>query len=242
MVNVNAIEKLKGYLKGRQEALKTELMLAIKEKLSDKRFHERVGVEVIRVFNRLQGEFYGDNSYIESQDPAVLYSSNYADDILNEVAKNLTVSAESFLGGKALTLTILSDEFLGIGEELGPTDPAPPIKWAKYFLISGFKTNLIWISKENYAKLHPSGGTETLGRFGAGHIWRLYPREKTSFAKRLKRAGIKESLSQLTHPQSGKAGVGLEVFDEVFARINLETEIIRPAVTSAVSKVNWKYK
>lgn len=183
---------------------------------------------VMNVFLNWQGEYFDPSPIIGETDPTGF--DYWRGAIRREVKTNLEAHSNALKGTVSpynLVMTILSDEFLGIGEKLSPKDTSP-IKWAKYFVegpIHGSDV-LIWITPEIHQELSPKDGS-SLGRFGAGYLRRV--KQGTDLSKltaTFEKIGYK--LDDYIHPQTSLTARGSELAEAV-ASLPIESVIIKPA-------------
>lgn len=183
---------------------------------------------VSRVFMSWQAEYFDPSPIVAQTDPTGF--DFWKAEIRAEVEKNIKTQASLFKGRKApysLNLTILSDEFLGLGESLSPNETTP-IKWAKYF-IEGPEhgsTILVWITPEVHADIRPNSQSN-LGRFGAGYLIKANPgKDFSSLAARFNTQGY--SIDNYIHPQTNMSARGGEL-QEAVAALPIEQILIEPA-------------
>lgn len=222
-----------------EKKYKELFFLELKQRLSSENFVAYCIVPVLRVFITMQAEYFGDNVDVANEDPTHLMP-DYVPHIIAEIQEQLKASAATLdpVTG-TFRLTLLSDEFLGIGESVGKNPP--PIRWARFFMMGAFKENLIWVSNETAEKLkkHMSEGhaknfeTTNLGRFGVGHLW--YGGDNVKLGAWFERAGL--NIDDFVHPQSKKEG-NPDWFKGVVEGLDLNTHLYLPAKAAADSKIS----
>ena len=161
----------------------------------------------------LSGRYFGG-----VDDPTDPTNEIFQDPIRNEIKKNLE-NATIVSSGSSLTvsITLLSDEFLGIAT--GPDDKLDPtpMKWLYFIIYGNLENDLYWVPKDQAAKLSKGN---YLGRFGEGFLVK-----GKEYEGRFER-----------HPQSGQGGVP-DLFQSILTEAFVKSDIIDPAVEAAVAIV-----
>lgn len=181
-------------------------------------------VEIL--FNMVQGKlsFIGGayfNGVEDHTDP-----NNWVGYFRDEIAKNLK-EAEITVAGTSIkvTITLLSDEFLGIDTK-GPTDKhdPTPVRWLYYFIFGNLENDLYWVPKSEAHKLG-----KYLGRFSKGY---LLKRSEETIAELRESRGLKVEV----HPQSGGKSFP-NLFESILTDQLINEIIIEPAVQAATAIV-----
>jgi hypothetical protein len=228
---VNGIEKAKNQVENLSNRLELLYYKEVKRILKSEDLANFYITKVLRMFNGMQSEYFDGGA---EDDPTRFME--WTPLIEEEVRKELQKSAETVTKDGQLTLTVLSDEFLGIGESVSTDDPAP-IKWAAYFIQGSpesdliYTKSLIWYNKELASKSKKP--MSNLGRFGSGYLIKT----DSKFGKALVK---KYGEDAIRHPQSGKPA---KDWFEIYSVINPD-DIYRlvqvPARDYALKNVKWK--
>lgn len=209
-----------------------ELNMQLRNRIVHPDVIEQLTSLVISKISTLGGFFSGVPD--DKTDPTL---ERYSSVIRGEIEKNLSIAQSSVTVGSTIdfTITLLSDEFLGVdtGGPAGPTD-STEMRWLYYFVLGDLEDNLYWVPA---ASLNLSGVTgltaSHLGRFGTGL---LIQSTAASIAKK------NEQLSRLgaplikRHPQSGASGQP-DLFQSILTEPLIKTLIVNPALTEATVTV-----
>lgn len=213
---------------------------------------------VLKRFRIIQEGYF--NKGVGREDPTQPMAHEEA--IRLEVHTQLINSLGTLTNGGELSLTLLSDEFLGIyGGPSGPKD-ASPMKWIYYFMFTSFNTDLLWVSEDEHPKMSPvykainsqfgggkasrggrsSGAKDVssgghLGRFGDGYLLAVFPHEKALVSQVLGLLGM--NYASMLHPQSRKEG-NPDIFKNITASLkpDFEALVTIPAFQRASASLN----
>jgi len=228
---VKDLEKAKKGIRDLKRDLSRAYYQEVRRRLKSDQVHQFFTVKVMQMFQGMQEEYWGG----EAEDDPTRFL-NFSEIIQEEVKSQLTKSASSVTDSGEVTITVLSNEFLGIGENVGPGDSSP-IKWAAYFIQGSpessliYTKNLIWYNKE-LAKKSKNESISNLGRFGAGYLIRT----DSKYGKAL----VSKYGDAVIHPQSGKPPKDwFEIYnvinpDDIYSLIQL------PARDAALERVSFK--
>lgn len=189
---------------------------------------------VIDILFKMQGEYWGD-SLVSEQDKTNVANERYLNAVKVEVTQNFNAAAASLNQETGeFYLTILSNNFIGIGKEGDKTGTAP-IQWLVHFLIGNLENDLYWVNQELYSIFRGGEESGALGRFGNGYLWQMSRKEISLRNNQLKSAGYSFTMADFKHPQSGKSGKNW--FEGILTQADIMTLIQTPALVRAKQRV-----
>lgn len=216
------VDKLEGNIK-------KIFSIELKKRLLDGSIHAQYASEVMSILLEMQATYF--SGAVGQEDPTRLFKSENMAAVASEISTNFRNAAASVAEGTtSVSITLLSDDFLGIGKE-GDKKGTAPIQWLAYFLSGSLESDLYWINTETFEMI--TGEVKNLGRFGVGCMWQIEPDRKEGIARKLSSFGI--SLDSLKHPQSGKPGK--DWFDSVWKNLDFYEVIYAPALEATFLRV-----
>lgn len=212
---------------------KQKLYKYIRDEIRSPETEEAYYRVVKSVLNSMQKFYFsGRGSTKVKDDPTRFDNTKFDSAIRSEISTNINIAASKFrfeptAKNITLSITVLSNEFLGIGQSVHPKDPTP-MKWIGFFLMGALETDLIWINEERAALLGEMWGVDfELGRFGEGFLYQAGSNaQKAAIRSAFKAHGL--NYLDFRHPQSGKAGQP-KVFEKAFKKEALARKIVQRA-------------
>lgn len=209
----------------------------VQKNIQSPQFVDAVVTVVSRIVHEMQREYWGGSGdLVLKEDPTQLIHPEHLEAIKNEVIKNtalIVVNPKTGLG----SFEAISHEFSSGSKD--EESSANKIPWLEFFMNGHMQpSNLIWVNQEVYEifKREPSG---SLGRFGVGYMWQLWPGEDKFRQEWLTEVGSKIKISDLVHGQSGKPG--RDWFGNILGKIDFAGIVTIPAkeATDRIVKAKW---
>lgn len=195
----------------------------------------------MEILEQMQDAYWGPaGSTVKREDPTQLAKKGQRQAVQLEIYKNIQATAQTIgaglAGGEEIHLTLLSDEFIGIGKE-GDTSGSESIQWLIYFLQEHSKGEgvLVWVNSGLAASLGKK--SYNLGRFGRGHLWTIDPEGKEAEIIKAK-VGGEDGFADLIFPTIEPQ----PWFDRLFTEIDFYTLVQLPALEAAKKKVDLSKK
>ncbi|RKZ96084.1 MAG: hypothetical protein DRQ40_02005 [Gammaproteobacteria bacterium] len=205
-----------------------ELNLQIRNRIIHPEVVEHLATLVISKVSVLGGFFSGVSD--DKTDPTL---ERYTSVIRAEVERNLVLAQATVTVGNTVdfTITLLSDEFLGIdtGGPASSTD-STEMRWLFFFVMGDLEDNLYWVPAASLNLKGVPGLTSShLGRFGTGLLIQSSSEEVAKKNKRLSDLGAPLVKK---HPQSGASGQP-DLFQSILSEALLKSLIVDPALSLA---------
>jgi hypothetical protein len=216
----NPLEELGNKLSGLDQKAKEYFYSEVKKNFLRESFLNSIMTRLVAVLDEIQGEYF---SGVAADDPTNPAREGWVSAIKGEVRQNI-LNLVSNIGSDGIkSFTILSDKFIGKGKEDDKTGSSP-IQWLVHFIDGNFEDNLLWVDQkfidENGWKVEDS-----LGRFGVGFLVKGTPH-------------MMELYKDNKHPQSGKQGIGADVFLKAVTQNDLNDLVVKPAVEATIKYLN----